>query len=147
MIDHLQKSIYENTEIANLRDENFANNASGVAMQYKLLSMQNKADSKERKFTKALKQMYKIVFQTLFDNDSQREQWSTLKFHFTRNLPDDISSMISAAKMLKEWYPNKLNYLYYHLLKIRKLKLSKSTKKNKKISRMHNKQLDHCLII
>ncbi len=98
MIDHLQKSIYENTEIANLRDENFANNASGVAMQYKLLSMQNKADSKERKFTKALKQMYRIVFQTLFNNDNQREQWSTLKFHFTRNLPYDISSMISAAK-------------------------------------------------
>ncbi|ADZ07435.1 prophage protein [Lactobacillus amylovorus] len=98
MIDHLQKSIYENTEIANLRDENFANNASGVAMQYKLLSMQNKADSKERKFTKALKQMYRIVFQTLFNNANQREQWSTLKFHFTRNLPDDIASMISAAK-------------------------------------------------
>lgn len=98
MIDHLQKSIYENTEIANLRDENFASNSSGVAMQYKLLSMQNKADSKERKFTKALRQMYRIVFQTLFNNDSQRQSWSDLKFHFTRNLPDDISSMISAAK-------------------------------------------------
>ena len=59
MIDHLQKSIYENTGIANLRDENFAGNASGVAMQYKLLSMKDKADSKERKFTKSLRQLYK----------------------------------------------------------------------------------------
>lgn len=98
MIDHLQKSIYENTGIANLRDENFAGNSSGVAMQYKLLSMKNAADSKERKFTKSLKQLYRIVFKTLFNNQTQQEQWSSLNFQFTRNLPDDIASMISAAK-------------------------------------------------
>lgn len=98
MIDHLQKSIYENTGIANLRDENFAGNSSGVAMQYKLLSMKNKADNKERKFDKALKQLYRIVFQTLFNDASKQESWSTLTFHFTRNLPDDVASLISAAK-------------------------------------------------
>lgn len=98
MIDHLQKSIYENTGIANLRDENFASNASGVAMQYKLLSMKDKADNKERKFTKSLRQLYKIVFATLFNDTTKQAAWSTLNFHFTRNLPDDIATMISSAK-------------------------------------------------
>lgn len=98
MINHLQKSIYENTGIANLRDENFAGNSSGVAMQYKLLSMKNKADNKERKFDKALKQLYRIVFQTLFNSSSEQEAWTTLTFHFTRNLPDDVASLVSTAK-------------------------------------------------
>ena len=98
MIDHLQKSIYENTGIANLRDENFAGNSSGVAMQYKLLSMKNKADNKERKFDKALKQLYRIVFQTLFNSSEEQEAWTTLTFHFTRNLPDDVASLVSTAK-------------------------------------------------
>lgn len=98
MIDHLQKSIYENTGIANLRDENFAGNSSGIAMQYKLLSMKDKADSKERKFTQSLKKIYQIVFATLFSDKTKQQAWSNLKFHFTRNLPDDIAALISSAK-------------------------------------------------
>lgn len=61
--------------------------------------MQDKANSKERKFVQALKKLFKIVFsvgQVLPETD--RDAWKDLQIHFTKNVPSDVAAMISAAK-------------------------------------------------
>lgn len=98
-IKRVSDAIYEVSMIPNLNDENFAGNSSGVALQFKLLAMQDKANSKERKFVQALKKLFKIIFslgQVLPETD--RDAWKDLQIHFTKNVPSDVAAMISAAK-------------------------------------------------
>src|SRR5699024_3663968 len=68
LIQHLTDFIFMMAMVPNIQDKNFAGNSSGVALQYKLFAMKNKADSKERKFDKSLMQLYRIVLATLFNN-------------------------------------------------------------------------------
>ena len=98
IIDRLVSMIYQISMVANLNDEAFAGNSSGVALQYKLFAMKNKADSKERKFDKSLMQLYRIVLATLFNNKQDQDLWSDLSFKFTRNLPEDMASAIDNAR-------------------------------------------------
>lgn len=98
-IQRVSDAIYEVSMIPNLNDENFAGNSSGVALQFKLLAMQDKANSKERKFVQCLRKLFRIVFsvgQVLPEID--KNAWKDLQIHFTKNVPSDVAAMISAAK-------------------------------------------------
>lgn len=98
-IKHLTDEIYNISMIQNLNDEAFAGNLSGVALQYKMLLMQDKAKSKQRKFTKALRNLFRIIFSvgTVIPS-SAKDSWENLQINFTLNVPNDVASMISAAK-------------------------------------------------
>lgn len=93
--------IYQVCMVANLNDDSFSGNSSGVALQYKLLPMKNMAANKERKFTQALRKLYKIAFgvETILDT-TKTEAWQDLKFQFTRNLPVNLADEASTAKNL-----------------------------------------------
>lgn len=102
IIDRLVSMIYQISMVANLNDEAFAGNASGVALQYKLLPMRNMAANKERKFTQALRRLYRIVFSagTVLP-DSKADSWQKLNFSFKRNLPEDLSNDAGVAQKLQ----------------------------------------------
>lgn len=102
IIDRLVSMIYQISMVANLNDEAFAGNSSGVALQYKLLPMRNMAANKERKFRQALRQLYRIVFSvgTVLP-EAHSEDWRELDFTFKRNLPDDISNDADIAQKLQ----------------------------------------------
>lgn len=102
IIDRLVSMIYQISMVANLNDEAFAGNSSGVALQYKLLPMRNMASNKERKFRQALRQLYRIVFSvgTVLP-EAHSEDWRELDFTFKRNLPDDISNDADIAQKLQ----------------------------------------------
>lgn len=99
IIDRLVSMIYQVSMVANLNDEAFAGNSSGVALQYKLLPMRNMAASKERKFRQALRRLYRIVFSvdTVIHN---KEAWQGLNFTFKRNLPDNLDEAADIAQKL-----------------------------------------------
>lgn len=102
IIDRLVSMIYQISMVANLNDEAFAGNSSGVALQYKLLPMRNMAANKERKFTQALRKLYQIVFSAgAVLPDSQKDAWRDLDFDFKRNLPEDLSNDASIAQQLQ----------------------------------------------
>ena len=102
IIDRLVSMIYQISMVANLNDEAFAGNSSGVALQYKLLPMRNMAANKERKFTQALRKLYRIVFSAgAVLPDSQKDAWRDLDFDFKRNLPEDLSNDASIAQQLQ----------------------------------------------
>lgn len=102
IIDRLVSMIYQISMVANLNDEAFAGNSSGVALQYKLLPMRNMAANKERKFRQALRRLYRIVFSvgTVLP-EVHSEDWRELVFTFKRNLPDDISNDADIAQKLQ----------------------------------------------
>lgn len=102
IVDRLISMIYQISMVANLNDEAFAGNSSGVALQYKLLPMRNMASNKERKFRQALRQLYRIIFSvgTVLPEIHSKD-WRELNFTFKRNLPDDISNDADTAQKLQ----------------------------------------------
>lgn len=97
-IQRLQDSIFQIAMVPNMYDDSFKGNASGVALQYKLLPMQNKASSKERKFTQSLRELFQIIFKVgKVLPSSQQDAWQELQIHFTRNVPADVANMVSTA--------------------------------------------------
>lgn len=101
IIDRLISMIYQISMVANLNDEAFAGNSSGVALQYKLLPMKNMAANKERKFTQALRRLYRVVFSvgTVLP-ESDANAWQDLRFKFTRNLPVNLADEAQTASTL-----------------------------------------------
>lgn len=98
-IQRLSDWIYQIAMVPNPADNSFAQNASGVALEYKYLPMKNKAGSKERKFTKSLRALFRAIFSTgQVISSAGKNSWEDLQFQFTRNIPQDIASAISAAK-------------------------------------------------
>ena len=88
--------------VANMNDEAFAGNSSGVALEYKLLPMKNLAMNKERKFTQSLRKLYKILFSagTVLQK-SKADEWQNLSFQFNRNLPVNMADAANTAKSLE----------------------------------------------
>lgn len=99
LIKHLTDWIFQIAMVPNMNDQSFAGNLSGVALHYKILPMKNLAATKERKFTEALRQLFKAVFSvpTVLPESSQSD-YDNLGFTFTRNIPEDIATAISNAK-------------------------------------------------
>ncbi|KRK80218.1 hypothetical protein FD03_GL002607 [Companilactobacillus nodensis DSM 19682 = JCM 14932 = NBRC 107160] len=101
LINRLNNLIFQISMVANISDDTFGNAASGVSLQYKLLSMRNLASNKERKFTKSLRKLFEIVFSTGNVIPSNKaEEWQNVKFKFTRNLPSNLVEEAQTAATL-----------------------------------------------
>lgn len=101
LIDRLMSLIYQVSMVANLNDEAFSGNSSGVALEYKLLPMRNKAVNKERKFTQALRRLFSVVFAagTILPT-ADADAWQDLTFKFSQNVPENVADEAATAKSL-----------------------------------------------
>ncbi|WP_429971288.1 phage portal protein [Fructilactobacillus sp. Tb1] len=102
LIDRLTDLIYQISMVANLNDQAFAGNSSGVALKYKLLPMQNMAVNKERKFTQSMRKLFKTIFSvdTILKNDHV-DAWKDLSFKFYQNLPVNTADEANTARSLE----------------------------------------------
>lgn len=103
MLNRLVNDIFQTAMVANLNDEAFSGNSSGVAIRYKLLSMQNQAALEERKFTIALTNFLgnivslgKVIGSVTVD-----EVKAGLSFTFKRNIPVNDADEANTAKTLE----------------------------------------------
>lgn len=98
LINRLTERIFQTAMIPNMNDQAFSGNSSGVALQYKLLPMKNRASNKERKFVHSLRHLYQIIFSvgTVLP-DSSKNKWQDLSFQFTRNMPANIADEVNSA--------------------------------------------------
>lgn len=99
MLNRLKDDIFQTAMVANLNDDTFSGNSSGVAIRYKLLPMQNQAAVEERKFTIALRNLLASVLslgKVIGTTDAQQVR-KDLKFQFVRNIPLDIANEAQAA--------------------------------------------------
>ena len=87
-IESLKKDFVENIHkiscVPNMSDSNFAANASGVAIRFKLLSFENATAKKERKFKKGLQRRLELINNIL--SITGNAYLNTI-ITFTRNLP------------------------------------------------------------
>ncbi len=101
LINRLIDMIYQTTMIPNFRDEAFGGNSSGVALQFKLLPMQNLAAFQERKFQNALRAMFKVVFESADGGQivpsAKVDAWKDLEITYSRNIPANLADSVQTA--------------------------------------------------
>lgn len=101
LINRLIDMIYQTTMIPNFRDEAFGGNSSGVALNFKLLPMQNLAAFQERKFQNALRAMFKVVFESADGGQivpsAKVDAWKNLEITYTRNIPANLADSVQTA--------------------------------------------------
>ena len=95
----LEQDIHKISMVPNMSDENFANNTSGVAIRYKLLSFEQHTKNKERYMEKGLMERFELYNNFLVSISKMSEvPKEEVDAVFTRNLPNndyETSQMIN----------------------------------------------------
>lgn len=100
----LDEKIHTMAQVPNMSDDNFASNASGVAMEFKLIGFENLISAKERKFEQGLKHRLKLIISAL-NLKGQDFDWKAIKIAFDRNLPKNILEASQIIANLKDVIP------------------------------------------
>lgn len=105
LLNRLTDLIFQIAMVANISDKDFSG-SSGVALEFKLQPMKNLAQQKERKMLSGIRKRYKLIFGIPTNvNASNRDEWKSLKYRFTRNTPRNISDEAQTAKLLEGVVP------------------------------------------
>lgn len=100
MKNRLDKDIHKFAKCPNMSDQEFASNASGIAIKFKLLGTENLVSIKERKFKRGLQQRFELM--SMINNVlSEGFDWRAIDINFTRNIPSndtDIANMVNTLK-------------------------------------------------
>lgn len=107
--ERLAHDIHKFSHTPDLTDENFAGNASGVAMKYKVLGTIELASTKRKAFEVGLYKRYKTIEQLeTLSSSGMKTEANTIKFVFTDNMPTDdvatIVQLVSAGVQLPQQY-------------------------------------------
>lgn len=102
LLNRLEKDIFLTSMVADVSDENFAGQSSGVALKYKLLAMQDLAYFKQLKFQAALNRRYKLIFSNPLSRGHgvKEDDWTKINYHFTPNYPANVEDEANTAKAL-----------------------------------------------
>ena len=84
--------------IANISDKDFGNTASGISLEYKLQPMKNLASNKERKFERAMREMFYTIANRPQNGVIDLEKVFDIEIAFNRNLPRNVEDEINNAK-------------------------------------------------
>ena len=89
LVDYIDGQMHKVSGIPNMTDEQFAANASGVAIKYKLMALENLAQSFISQFNRGFLRRCKLYSYALFGTDGARCEEMRVTFKF--NLPADSS--------------------------------------------------------
>ncbi len=103
----IKSDIHEFSMVPNLTDENFAANASGVAMKYKLLGLEQLAKNKERYFVQGLRERLKL-FANIMKVKGKATDVSDVTITMTRNLPSNDLETAQMISQLASMVPNEM---------------------------------------
>lgn len=95
----LDKDIHKFSGCPAMTDSDFAQNASGVAMKYKLLGLENKTSKKERAFKKGLQRRLELICNML-SVFGVRYDYRSIDIIFTRNIPADMTEIANIINTL-----------------------------------------------
>lgn len=102
----IDKDIHKFSQTPDMSDEAFAGNASGVAIKYKTMPMENLVAVKERKFKKGLQRRIELIFDILAIKGSAHD-WRAIDITFTRNLPTNETEIANMVSTLDNIVSNK----------------------------------------
>jgi SPP1 family phage portal protein len=95
----LDQDIHKFSFCPPMTDEDFAGNASGVAMKYKLLGLETAVGVKETEFEKGLRRRIEMV--TGYNKKVSDAEYLDINIVFTRNLPGDLDAMVDTVAKLQ----------------------------------------------
>ena len=98
--ERLVEDIHKFSKCPAMTDENFASNASGVAMKFKVMGMENLTAIKERKFKKGLQRRIELIFNIL-DLYGTKYDWRSIDITFSRNLPTNDLEIADLVNKLR----------------------------------------------
>jgi SPP1 family phage portal protein len=97
----LNDNIYKFSGSVDMRDEQFSGSAmSGESRKWKLVALENRAKTKERKFVKALRYQFKILFSAWVKKEV-KINYEDIQFQFKRNLPIDLEYQSNTTQKFK----------------------------------------------
>ena len=101
MKNRLDKDIHKFAKCPNMSDQEFASNASGIAIKFKLLGTENLVSIKERKFKRGLQQRFELM--SMINNVlSEGFDWRAIDINFTRNIPSNNTEIANMVNTLKD---------------------------------------------
>ncbi len=96
----LNENIYKFAKAVDMRDEQFSGSAmSGESRKWKLVALENRAKTKERKFVKGLREMFKVIC-SAWETKQIKLNYEDISFQFKRNLPVDLSYIADVLSKL-----------------------------------------------
>jgi SPP1 family phage portal protein len=99
-LNRLEGNIMRFGKTVNMTDESFASNLSGVAIRYKLMALENKCITMERKMTAALRQQFKVLA-TAWAKKGIPVDYTNIFFQFKRNLPVNLLDEAQTTAQLR----------------------------------------------
>ena len=104
----LQEDIHKFSMVPDLSDEQFAGNASGVALRYKLLALEQQTAVKERWFRQGLRERMRMWCKFLSLKGEKVPDPRDIALSFERTLPQDIAQIAQTVKTLEGIVPNEV---------------------------------------
>lgn len=101
MKNRLDKDIHKFAKCPNMSDEEFAGNASGIAIKFKMLGTENLVSIKERKFKKGLQQRLELI-SMITGVLSAGFDWRSIDITFTRNIPTNDLETAQMVNLYKD---------------------------------------------
>lgn len=99
LLNRLEKLIFQVAMTANISDEHFGT-SSGISLKYKLQSMSNLANTKERKFTSGMNRRYYLISRVP-NTPIAFEDLVGIQYRFTRNTPANVQDEAETAQKLQ----------------------------------------------
>ncbi len=96
----LQNDIHKFSSVPDMSDDSFAGNASGVAIKYKLLGMEQIRSRKERCFKKGLQRRIEIIAGMLKTKSKADIDFRDINIAFTANLPANLQEQAQIVSQL-----------------------------------------------
>lgn len=100
MANRLKSDIHKFCMVPDLSDEQFSNNASGIAMLYKLLGLEQLAVKKERKMKRGLQRRIEIITNYL-NLRGHNFDYRSIQMKFTRNIPVNEKENVEIVQLLQ----------------------------------------------
>lgn len=102
-IDNLLKFLFQISQVPDLTDDAFGGNQSGVAMQYKLWSLDQLWATKTKKYKKSVLKRLKIILHLLqYQFESNVDLINKIDITFSKNLPQDNTDLYQMVNALKD---------------------------------------------
>ena len=100
-LKRLQDNILHFSATPNMRDEAFSGTLSGVALDYKIRSFENKCITSERLFERALRYQWRLILGIWALKNMPVVDWYDIDFIFTRNYPKNTYEEAQTTALLK----------------------------------------------
>lgn len=97
--NRISSDIHKFAKVPDLSDKEFASNASGIAIKFKLYGTETLVANKERFFMKGLQRRIELIY-NIFNLKGASYDWRDVDISFTRNIPTNESEVADVVAKL-----------------------------------------------